>query len=186
MSTADISNMNTFSIKLDQQLNPSNLINGRVFYGRNFQSSPAGNSGEIAPPNQPVDLFNSVPIPRRATLVGLVWNSTLSDHTLLEARVRIQSVSRRSDRPSTTRSIPTSLGINTGPLDAANFGVPASPRRSAHIGGVGGYPIFVTPSTDFSLVAIALTQTRGAHTIKIGGSWDRCTTAASATRRARR
>ena len=52
--------MNTFSVKLDHQLNASNLINERVFYGSNFQSAPAGNSGEIVPPNGPIDMFNSV------------------------------------------------------------------------------------------------------------------------------
>src|SRR5262249_50348776 len=58
-----VANMNTFSIKLDQQVNPSNLVNGRVFYGRSYQSSPAGNTGEIVAPNQPVDFFNSVTDP---------------------------------------------------------------------------------------------------------------------------
>src|SRR5262249_25189441 len=55
-----VANMNTFSIKLDHQLNANNLINERVFYGSSYQSSPAGNTGEIVSPNQPVDLFNSV------------------------------------------------------------------------------------------------------------------------------
>ena len=63
--------MNTFSIKIDHQLNPSNLINERVFYGRNFSSAPAGNSGEIIPPGGPADLFNSVTDPTVAALVGI-------------------------------------------------------------------------------------------------------------------
>src|SRR5262245_26032161 len=46
-----IANMNTFSVKVDHQLNQNNLINERVFYGRSYQSAPAGNSGEIVSPN---------------------------------------------------------------------------------------------------------------------------------------
>ena len=53
VNAPNVSNMNTFSVKIDHNLNASNLINGRVFYGRNFQSAPAGNSGEIVPPNGP-------------------------------------------------------------------------------------------------------------------------------------
>jgi hypothetical protein len=166
-----VANMNTFSVKLDQQVNPSNLINGRVFYGRSYQSSPAGNSGEIVPPNQPIDFFNSVTDPTTAALAGIVWNSTISNHTLLEARFGYN----RFWNPIVVNDAvdPKSLGINTGPLDPANFGVPGVTTASfGHIGGVGGYPIFVTPSTDFSLAG-SLTQTRGGHTFKVGGSWDR-------------
>ena len=47
---ATVANMNTFSVKVDHNLNANNLINERVFYGRSFQSAPAGNSGEIVPP----------------------------------------------------------------------------------------------------------------------------------------
>ena len=165
-----VANMNTFSIKIDQQLNAKNLINGRVFYGRSFQSAPAGNSGEIVSPNQPVDLFNSVTDPTTASLAGLVWNSTLSDHAVLEARV---GYNRFWNPIVVNNSIdPASLGINTGPLDVANFGVPAVTTPFGNIGGAAGYPIFVTPSTDWSLAG-SLTQTLGSHTVKIGGSWDR-------------
>jgi carboxypeptidase family protein/TonB-dependent receptor-like protein len=165
-----VANMNTFSIKIDHQLNEKNTINERVFYGRSYQSSPAGNTGEIVSPNQPVDLFNSVTDPTSAALAGVVWNSTLSDHTLLETRF---GFNRFWNPIVVNNSIdPASLGINTGPLDAANLGVPSVTTPFGYIGGVGGYPIFVTPSTDFSLAG-SLTHTRGEHTIKIGGSWDR-------------
>jgi hypothetical protein len=165
-----VANMNTFSIKIDQQLNTKNVINGRVFYGRSYQSAPAGNSGEIVSPNQPVDLFNSVTDPTTAALAGLVWNSTLSDHAVLEARV---GYNRFWNPIVVNNSIdPASLGINTGPLDVANFGVPAVTTPFGNIGGTAGYPIFVTPSTDWSLAG-SLTQTLGSHTVKIGGSWDR-------------
>src|SRR5436190_15503338 len=165
-----VANMSTYSLKLDHQLNANNLINERVFYGRSFQSAPSGNSGEIVSPNQPVDLYNSVTDPTAAALVGVVWNSTISNRTLLETRFGFNYF---SNPIVVNNSIdPQSLGINTGPLDAANFGVPSVNTPFGHIGGVGGYPIFVTPSTDFSLAA-SLSHTRGGHTLKIGGSWDR-------------
>jgi hypothetical protein len=165
-----IANMNTFSVKVDHQLNDKNLINGRVFYGRSFQSSPSGNSGEIVSPNQPVDLFNSVTDPTTAALAGVVWNSTLSNRSLLEVRF---GFNRFWNPIGVNNSIdPASLGINTGPLAAPNLGVPSVTTPFGHIGGVGGYPIFVTPSTDVSFAG-SLTETRGAHTIKMGASWDR-------------
>ena len=165
-----IANMNTFSIKVDHHLNAKNSINERVFYGRSFQSSPAGNSGEIVPPNQPVDLFNSVTDPTTAALVGVVWDSMLSSSTLLETRF---GFNRFWNPIGVNNTIdPKSLGINTGPLDPANFGVPGVNTPFGHIGGVSGYPIFVTPSTDFSLAG-SLSHTRGGHTLKVGGSWDR-------------
>ena len=165
-----IANMNTFSIKVDHHLNAKNSINERVFYGRSFQSSPAGNSGELVPPNQPVDLFNSVTDPTTAALVGVVWDSMLSNSTLLETRF---GFNRFWNPIGVNNTIdPKSLGINTGPLDPANFGVPGVTTPFGHIGGVSGYPIFVTPSTDFSLAG-SLSHTRGGHTLKVGGSWDR-------------
>ena len=166
---ATVANMNTFSVKVDHQLNANNLINERVFYGRTHQSTPAS-SGELVSPNQPVDLFNSVTDPTTTTLVGAVWNSALSSRTLLETRV---GYNRYWSPLGVNNSIdPASLGLNTGPLDAANFGVPSINTPFGHIGGVGGYPLFVTPSTDFSLAG-SLTHTSGSHTLKMGGNWDR-------------
>src|SRR5436190_8277088 len=79
---ATIANMNTFSVKFDHQLNANNLVNERVFYGRSFQSAPAGNTGEIVPPASigPIDMFNSVTDPTGVGLFGAVWNRTISNH----------------------------------------------------------------------------------------------------------
>jgi hypothetical protein len=169
INAPNISNMNTFSVKLDHQLNASNLINERVFWGRNFQSAPAGNSGEIAPANGPVDMFNSVGDPTIAALVGVVWNSTLSNRTLLETRFGFNLFSQTLE--PNNKVDPKELGINTGPLDAADLGVPGVTTPFGHIGGVGGYPITTAPTTT-TQVSVALTHTRGAHTFKTGGSWD--------------
>jgi hypothetical protein len=168
---ATVANMNTFSVKLDHQLNASNLINERVFYGRSFQSAPAGNSGEIVPPSAagPVDLFNSVTDPTLAALTGVVWNSTLSNRTLLETRFGFNYFSQTIE--PNNKIDPKELGINTGPLDAADLGVPGVNTPFGHIGGIAGYPITTAPTTNLQLSA-TLTHTRSAHTLKMGASWD--------------
>ena len=169
VNAPNVSNMNTFSVKIDHNLNPRNLINGRVFWGRNFQSAPAGNSGEIVPPNGPVDMFNSVTDPTIASLAGFVWNSTLSNSTLLETRVGWNMFSQTIE--PNNKIDPKSLGINTGPLDPEDLGVPGVTTPFGHIGGVGGYPITTKPTTT-TQVSVALTQTRGQHTFKTGAAWD--------------
>jgi Carboxypeptidase regulatory-like domain/TonB dependent receptor-like, beta-barrel/TonB-dependent Receptor Plug Domain len=169
VNAPNISNMNTFSVKFDHQLNANNLLNERVFYGSNFQSAPAGNSGEIIPPNGPIDMFNSVGDPTTAALVGVVWNSTLSNRTLLETRFGFNLFSQTLE--PNNKVDPKSLGINTGPLDAADLGVPGVTTPFGHIGGIGGYPITTAPTTT-TQVSVALTHTRGQHTMKVGGSWD--------------
>jgi hypothetical protein len=171
VNAPNISNMNTFSVKLDHQLNPSNLLNERVFYGRNFQSAPAGNSGEITPPASVggVDMFNSVTDPTIASLVGVVWNSTLSDHTLLETRFGFNLFSQTIE--PNNKIDPKDLGINTGPLDAADLGVPGVTTPFGHIGGIAGYPITTKPTTT-TQVSMALTHNKGSQTIKVGGSYD--------------
>jgi len=166
-----VANMNTFSVKFDHQLNPSNLLNERVFYGSSFQSAPAGNSGEIVPPSAvgPVDMFNSVTDPTTAALFGVVWNSTLSNRTLLETRFGFNYFSQTIE--PNNKIDPKTLGINTGPLDAADLGVPGVTTPFGHIGGVAGYPITTAPTTT-TQISTALTHTRGQHTIKVGGAWD--------------
>ena len=165
----NISNMNTFSVKVDHQLNSSNLINERVFYGKNFQSAPAGNSGEIVPPNGPADMFNSVTDPTIASLVGVVWNSTLSNTTLLETRFGFNLFSQTIE--PNNKVDPKDLGINTGPLDAEDLGVPGVTTPFGHIGGVGGYPITTKPTTT-TQISTALTHNRGSQTFKMGGTFD--------------
>ncbi len=166
-----VANMNTFSVKIDHQLNQSNLINERVFYGRSFQSAPAGNSGEIVPPSAAgaVDLFNSVTDPTLAALTGVVWNSTLSNRTLLETRVGFNYFSQTIE--PNNKIDPKSLGINTGPLDPEDLGVPAVTTPFGHIGGIGGYPITTAPTTTLQ-VGTSLTHTRRSHTMKMGVSYD--------------
>jgi len=171
VNAPNVSDMNTFSVKIDRQMNSNNLVNGRVFWGRSFQSAPAGNSGEVVPPTSigPADMFNSVTDPTTAALFGIVWNSTISDHTLLETRFGYNYISQTIG-PNNSID-PKSLGLNTGPLDAADFGVPAVTTPFGHIGGIAGYPITTAPTTNMQ-VSSSLTHTRGQHTVKMGGTLD--------------
>jgi len=165
----NVSNMSTFSIKVDQQVNASNLINERLFFGTNYQSAPAGNTGELVSPNQPVDLYNSVGDPTRVWLVGVVWNSTLSSSTLLETRFGFNSISQTLE--PNNKIDPQSLGLNTGPLDPADLGVPGVNTPFGHIGGISGYPLTTKPTTNTQFSS-SLSHTRGAQTIKVGGSYE--------------
>jgi hypothetical protein len=165
-------NMSTFSVKLDHRFSNNNLVNGRFFYGYTNQSAPAGNVGELTPANGPADMFNTVINPPQNTaLFGLVWNSTLSSHTLLETRMGYTTIGQTLDIPG-NKIDPKTLGLDTGPLDPADLGIPAVYLGYfGYIGGVGGYPISTNPTSSWS-VSTALTHTRGQHTIKVGGSWD--------------
>jgi hypothetical protein len=166
--------MDTFSIKIDHRLNSNNLVNGRFFYGYSNQSAPAGNVGQIVPPASvgPPDMFNTfISPPQDTALLGLVWNSTLSSNTLIEARMGYNTIGQTLD-PKNNKIDPKSLGLDTGPLDPADLGVPAVYLGYfGYIGGVGGYPISTNPTSSWN-ASLSLTQTRGAHTMKMGGSWD--------------
>jgi len=169
VNSSNVANMNTFAVKVDHQVNTNNLINGRFFFGNSYQSAPAF-VGQLTPANGPADMFNSVTDPTRVALIGAVWNSTLSDKSLLQVRFGYNRISQTID--VNNKVDPASLGLNTGPLDPSDFGVPAVTLGSfGYIGGVGGYPITTAPTETYD-VSSSLTQTRGAHTVKIGGNWD--------------
>jgi hypothetical protein len=114
-------------------------------------------------------MFNSVTDPTRIALVGFVWNSTLSSRSLLQVRFGYNRMSQTID--VNNKIDPASLGLNTGPLDPIDFGVPAVTLGPfGYIGGVGGYPITTSP-TQTTEVSGSLTQTRSQHTVKIGGNF---------------
>ena len=89
--------------------------------------------------------------------------------TLLETRIGFNLFSQTIE--PNNKIDPQSLGINTGPLDAEDLGVPGVTTPFGHIGGVGGYPITTKPTTT-TQISVALTQTRGSHTFKVGAMWD--------------
>src|SRR6185503_14873045 len=94
---------------------------------------------------------------------------TISNHALLETRFGFNYFSQTIE--PNNKIDPKTLGINTGPLDAEDLGVPAVTTPFGHIGGIGGYPITTAPTTT-TQIGSSLTQTRGSHTLKIGGAFD--------------
>jgi hypothetical protein len=172
VNAPNVARMSTFSVKIDHRFNQNNQVNGRIFYGHTYQSGPALNTGWVTPANGPADMFNTViDPPMNTALVGLVWNSTLSSKTLLETRIGYTTIGQTLAIPGNTID-PKSLGLDTGPLDAADLGIPTVYLGSfGYIGGVGGYPISTNPTSSWS-VSTALTHTQGRHTIKMGGGWD--------------
>ena len=114
---ANVANMNTFSVKIDHQLEReqpdqrARLLRQQlpVGAGRQQRRDRAAASADR------LDMFNIV-ISRSddGALVGVVWNSTLSTRTLLETRIGLHNDSARRSIRRTTRSIPKSLGHQHG------------------------------------------------------------------------
>ena len=161
-----------FSLKLDHRLNSSNQLSLRGMYGRSHQSVSAF-SGTVAPLDQP-DLFNSVTDPR-VWLVGATWTANLSSNKVLETRVGYNSFSQTIG--INNQIDPKSLGIDTGPLDPQDFGVPAVYYLGSfgYIGGIGGYPITTAPNANLD-VSSSLTWIKDKHTLKVGGNYQHATT----------
>jgi Carboxypeptidase regulatory-like domain/TonB-dependent Receptor Plug Domain/TonB dependent receptor len=173
--TPSTASNNEFGVKFDYKLNTNNSLAVRYLFGDSFQSGPpfAG-----LPPNPalPQDLFNSV-APSRAQMAGVSWTMNMSANKILESRLgftrfsQILGIGNKID--------PKSLGIDTGPLSAGDFGVPYVYMYhlgyGGYIGGVQGYPITTAPdqtwdwSEHFSWV-------KGNHTMKMGGNFQRAYT----------
>ena len=166
---------NTFGIKFDYRISDKNSIAVRYILGDSLQSA-APFSGLPPGPGQPADLFNSVAA-SRAQMAGVSWTSNLANNKILESRVgftrfaQLLGIQNKID--------PKSLGVDTGPLTPADFGVPyvylLPLGAGGYIGGVQGYPLVTRPdqtwdwSEHFSWV-------KGNHTIKLGGNFQRAYT----------
>jgi hypothetical protein len=166
---------NTFGVKFDYRLNEKNSLAVRYIFGDSLQSAPPF-AGLPPGAGQPADLFNSV-APSRAQMAGVSWTSNFGPNKVLESRVgftrfaQLLGIQNKID--------PKSLGVDTGPLSPADFGVPyvylLPLGYGGYIGGVQGYPITTRPdqtwdwSEHFSWV-------KGNHTIKMGGNFQRAYT----------
>jgi hypothetical protein len=164
-NTPTTATMNTFGFKIDQKITNNIQLSGRYIFGDSLQSAP---SGAVPAPGQP-DLFNSV-APSRAQLAGLSLTWNMGPNKVLESRLgwtrfsQIIKVNNKID--------PKSLGIDTGPLSPADFGVPYTYLYgfNTYIGGVLTYPITTAPdqTKDWSE---HFTWIKGNHTMKIGGNF---------------
>ncbi len=173
-STPTTASSNSFGTKFDFKINDKNSIAARYIFGDSFQSAPPFAGLPAAGP-QP-DLFNST-APSRAQLAGLSWTTNIGNNKILESRL---GYSRFSQVLTPNNKIdPRSLGIDTGPLSASDFGVPYvylyHLGYGGYIGGVQGYPLVTTPDATWDW-SEHFSWVKGNHTIKIGGNFQRAYT----------
>jgi hypothetical protein len=166
---------NEFGVKVDYKLNDTNSIAVRYIFGDSFQNGPpfAG-----LPPNPafPQNIFNSF-APSRAQMAGVSWTWNISNNKILESRLGYTRFSQLID--VNNKIDPKSLGIDTGPLAAADFGIPYVYMYhlgyGGYIGGVQGYPLSTRPDATYDW-SEHFSWVKGNHMIKLGGNFQRAST----------
>jgi hypothetical protein len=173
-NTPTMASSNGLGTKFDFKVNDKNSIAVRYIFGDSLQSAPpfAG----LPAAGAQADLFNSVAA-SRAQLAGVSWTTNIGNNKILESRL---GYSRFSQLLGPNNKIdPKSLGIDTGPLGAADFGVPYvylyHLGYGGYIGGVQGYPLVTTPDATWDW-SEHFSWVKGNHTIKIGGNFQRAYT----------
>ena len=170
--TPSTASNNEFGVKFDYKLNSSNSISVRYIFGDSFQNGPpfAG-----LPPNPalPQNLFNSI-APSRAQMAGVSWSSNFGNNKILESRLGYTRFSQLID--VNNKIDPKTLGVDTGPLGAADFGIPYVYMYhlgyGGYIGGVQGYPLSTRPDATYDW-SEHFSWVKGNHTIKLGGNFQR-------------
>jgi hypothetical protein len=163
---------NEFGVKFDYKVNSSNSIAVRYIFGDSLQNGPpfAG-----LPPNPafPQNLFNSF-APTRAQMAGVSWTSNFGSNKILESRLGYTRFSQLID--VNNKVDPKTLGVDTGPLGAADFGIPYVYMYhlgyGGYIGGVQGYPLSTRPDATYDW-SEHLSWVKGNHTLKFGGNFQR-------------
>ena len=175
VQTPTTASANTFGIKFDYKLNSKNSFAARYILGDSLQSAPPF-AGLPPAPGNPPDLFNSR-APSRAQMAGVSWVSNFGNNKILESRL---GFTRFSQLLGISNSIdPQSLGLDTGPLSPADFGVPyvylLPLGYGGYVGGVQGYPITTRPDQTWDW-SEHFTWVKGNHTVKTGGNFQRAYT----------
>ena len=126
-------------------------------------------------------MFNTI-APTRVQLAGLTWTYNVAPNKILDTRFNWTRYSQILD--VNNKINPLSLGVDTGPLDPLDFGVPPvySYASAGYIGGIGGYPLSTRPTMTYD-ASEHFTWLKGAHTIKIGGNYQYASTFQSAQSR---
>ncbi|MBI2677862.1 MAG: TonB-dependent receptor [Candidatus Koribacter versatilis] len=161
--------VNNFHVKIDHIFNQNHRISGKYLFGDSANSSPAFAGTLPGGAGLPQDFYNSV-APSRAQLAGINYSWTISPTKILESRIGWTRFSQIID--VNNKIDPASLGINTGPLDPADFGVPAIYYMGyfGYVGGVLGYPITTRPDSSYDWQE-HFTWVKGKHTMKMGGQF---------------
>jgi Carboxypeptidase regulatory-like domain len=177
ISSANTDKMNSFIIRVDHRMNDKMNISGRYMFADSTQSAPLG--GYTLPPapgsGLKPDAFNSI-APTRVQMLGATWTYNLAANKILDVRF---NWSRYSQILAPNNNVnPLSLGIDTGPLNPANFGVPpvyASSITYGNPGGIVGYPLSTRPTQTYD-VSTHFTWTKGTHSFKFGGNYQYAST----------
>ncbi|HZQ22909.1 MAG TPA: TonB-dependent receptor [Terriglobales bacterium] len=174
-NTPTTASSNGFGVKFDYHLNSSNSIAVRYIFGDSFQSAPPF-AGLPAGGGHAADLFNSV-APSRAQMAGVSWTTNFGNNKILESRLgytrfaQLLGINNKID--------PKALGIDTGPLSPADFGVPYVYMYhlgyGGYIGGVQGYPLITRPDATWDW-SEHFSWVKGNHNIKFGGNFQRAYT----------
>ena len=174
-STPTIANANGFGTKFDYRFNQRHSVSVRYIFGDSLQSAPPF-AGLPAGGNHPSSLFNSI-APSRAQMAGVSWTWNMSDNKILESRLGFTRFAQIID--VNNKIDPKSLGVDTGPLSPADFGVPYVYMQplgyGGYIGGVQGYPITTRPDQTWDW-SEHFTWVKGNHTIKLGGNYQKAYT----------
>src|SRR6266446_823156 len=177
ISSPNTDKMGSFIIRIDHKMNEKMNISGRYLFADSTQSAPLG--GYTLPPapgsGLAPDAFNSI-APTRVQLAGATWTYSMSNSKILDVRF---NWSRYSQILAPNNKVnPLDLGIDTGPLNPADFGVPpvyASSITYANPGGIQGYPLSTRPTQTYDASA-HVTWIKGTHTMKMGGNYQYAST----------
>jgi hypothetical protein len=170
--TPSTASNNEFAVKFDYKVNSSNSIAIRYIFGDSLQNGPPF-AGLPPSPAFPQNLFNSF-APTRVQMAGVSWTSNFGNNKILESRL---GYTRFSQLIGVNNKIdPKSLGVDTGPLGVADFGIPYVYMYhlgyGGYIGGVQGYPLSTRPDATYDW-SEHFSWVKGNHTIKLGGNFQR-------------
>lgn len=175
MTLPNTDSMNSFMVKIDHKVNNKNQISGRYMFADSLQSAPASGYQMVPPASAgPADMFNTI-APTRVQMAGGTWTYVFSPNKFFDTRFNWTRYSQILD--VNNKIDPKKLGIDTGPLDPLDFGVPQvySYASVGYIGGVVGYPLSTRPTQTYD-ASEHFTWIKGTHTMKMGGNYQRAST----------
>jgi len=165
--------LSSFILRIDHKVNEKLSISGRYMYADSTQFAPLG--GYTIPPAPGSGLgstgFNTF-APTRVQLAGGTATYTISPNKILDVRFNWSRYAQILT-PNNKINPLTGLGIDTGPLNPADFGVPpvyASSVTFGNGGGIVGYPLSTRPTQTYDTSA-HVTWIHGAHSFKFGGNY---------------
>jgi hypothetical protein len=177
LSAPNTDKMTSFIIKVDHKMNDKMNFSGRYMFADSVQLAPLG--GYTLPPASGsglgVDGFNTI-APTRVQLAGATWTYSIAANKILDVRFNWSRYAQILD--VNNKINPLNLGIDTGPLNPADFGVPpvyASSITYANPGGIQGYPLSTRPTQTYD-VSTHVSWIKGTHNFKFGGNYQYAST----------